>query len=281
MSSAKLFAAGAFALAISVTACSDTSSPAGPSDTGRPQLLTVGGPVTGVVDTGEFEICKHGTPATFTYSVMGGQTQSVTLADGACAVLANTATLGPGTVTVTTTEGADPTVVLDSIVATLNTIRNPVGVRGAPITGTSTYTGTFNGDRGTLVEFYNHLLPPPPPPPPAGCTYTQGYWKNHAPWPAPYSPNATFYVSGQTWVNVLKTPVKGNAYYILAYQFIAATLNGANGASAPANVQQTMTDAAAYFANPGASSLTKADLTSMGGLLDNYNNGLLGVPHCP
>ncbi|HEV8124302.1 MAG TPA: hypothetical protein VGP80_08675 [Gemmatimonadales bacterium] len=279
MSPKKLFAVSAFALAALVAACSDTSSPTGPmpvGENGRPQFAT-GGPTAGVVDTGEFEVCKHGTSATFTYSVSGGPVQSVTLADGGCAVLANTETLGAGTIAVTATESADPTVVLDSIVATINSIRDPVGVRGAPITGTDTYSGTFNGDRGTLVEFYNSPVPPPPPP---SCTFTVGYWKNHTTvWPAPYSPGATFYTSGKTWLQVLNTPTQGNAYYILAYQFIAATLNGTG--SAPANVQQAMVDAGAYFANPAGSSLTRAQLIAMGTLLDNYNNGLLGTPHCP
>lgn len=279
MSGRQVFAASALALVAVVAACSDVSSPSESLQRANGLQSAVGGPTTGVVDTGEFELCKHGTTATFTYTVGSGGTQSVTLADGECAVLGTNATLGPGTFSVTTTEGNDPTVILDSIVATLNSIRDPAGTRGAPITGTSTYTGMFNGDRGTLVEFYNHLAPPPPPPPPS-CTYTQGYWKNHTNvWPAPYSPNATFYLSGQTWLQVLNTPVKGNAYYILAYQFIAATLNGTGGA--PSNVQQAVVTANAYFSNPSANPLSKAQLTALGGLLDDYNNGRLGTPHCP
>jgi len=277
MSPKTLLAAGALALVAVIAACSENSSPIAPpqSDGQRPQL-TVGGPPDGIVDTGEFEICKHGTAATFTYTVGGGSAQTVTLADGGCAVLASTPINGPGTFSVTTTESADPAVVLDSIVPTINTIFNPGGVRGSPITGTSTFTSAFNGDRGVLVEFYNSPAPPPPPP---GCTFTVGYWKNHTNvWPSPYSPGATFYTSGKTWLQVLNTPTQGNAYYILAYQFIAATLNGTGGA--PANVQQAMVDAAAYFANPAGSSLTRAQLIAMGTLLDDYNNGRLGVPHC-
>jgi hypothetical protein len=276
MSPRNLLAAGALALVAVIAACSENSSPVAPQSDGQRPQLTVGGPADGIVDTGEFEICIHGSGASFTYTVGGGSAQTVTLADGGCAVLASTPTLGPGTFSVTTTENADPAVVLDSIVPTTNIIFNPGGVRGSPITGTSTFTASFNGDRGVLVEFYNS----PAPPPPTSCTFTVGYWKNHTTvWPAPYSPGATFYTSGKTWLQVLNTPTQGNAYYILAYQFIAATLNGTG--SAPANVQQAMVDAAAYFANPAGSSLTRAQLIAMGTLLDNYNNGLLGTPHCP
>ena len=277
--SKNLSLAGALALAAVVAACSDSSSPASPlgGDGGRPQLGTIlASP--GVVDTGQFELCKHGTSATFSYSVDGGGAQSVTLADGECSVLADNSIIGAGNHTVTVTEASDPAIVLDSIVPTTNTIFLPGGTRGAPITGTSTFTSPYNGDHGVLAEYYNSAAPPPP----VGCTFTVGYWKNHTNvWPAPYSPGATFYTSGQTWIQVLKTPTNGNAYYILAYQFIAATLNGGAGASAPANVQQALADAAAYFANPAGSSLTRADLIAMATLLDNYNNGLLGVPHCP
>jgi hypothetical protein len=88
-------------------------------------------------------------------------------------VLGTTPTLGTGNHTITTTELADPAIVLDSIVPTINTIFNPGGVRGAPITGTSTFSGTFNGDRGVLVEYYNSV----PPPPGGGEGCTPGYWK--------------------------------------------------------------------------------------------------------
>jgi hypothetical protein len=131
------------------------------------------------------------------------------------------------------------------------------------------------------VEYYNEPAPPPPPPS-NGCTLTQGYWKNHtSAWPAPYSPSALFYDSGKTWLGILNTPAKGNAYYILGYQFIAATLNSANGASVPAGVQTALDDAGTYYTDPAGSSLSRSDLIALAGTLDDYNNGLSGVPHCP
>lgn len=261
------------ACAAVLTACSEDSRTPTPMGINGLQFVT-----TGVVDTGEFEICKYGTAASFEYSVAGGAVQQVSLGDGACAVLSSTELLGPGTFAVTVTELSDPAIVLDSIVPTINTIRDPAGVRGAPITGTSTYAGSFNGDRGTLVEFYNS----PAPPPPLGCTFTLGYWKNHTDaWPAGFSPDDPFFSSGQTWLEVLQSPVKGNVYYIVAHQYIAAALNIANGASVPANVQTAFNDAAAYLADPAGSTLTRDQLTAIAGVLDSYNNGFEGVPHCP
>lgn len=67
-----------------------------------------------------------------------------------------------------------------------------------------------------------------------GCTLTQGYWKTHSKYgPAPYDdawallmPNGedtTFCLSNLSNYTVLWTnPRGGNAYYILAHQFIAA-----------------------------------------------------------
>lgn len=276
MSGRNLFTASALALVAVVAACSDNSTPSTSPSSGLG--FAVGGPTAGVVDTGEFELCKHGTSATFNYSVDGGGTQSVSLADGGCAVLASNTVLGAGNHTVSVTEVADASIVLDSIVATTNTIFNPGGTRGAPITGTATFSSPYNGDHGVLVEYYNSPAPPPPPPP--SCTYTQGYWKNHtSAWPAPFSPSAPFYSSGNTWLGILNTPAKGSGYIILGYQFIAASLNGTSGA--PANVQQAMVTANAYFTDPVANPLSKTQLTTLSTLLDDYNNGRLGVPHCP
>lgn len=272
-------AAFAVLTGIILAGCGETTYPE-PTPAGGSPMMAVGGGTPGVVDTGEFEICKHGTAATFQYSVNGGPTTNLSLADGECAVLAETTVLGPGNISVTTTELSDPAIVLDSMVATTNIIFNPGGTRGAPITGTATFNGTFNGDRGILIEYYNSVAPPPPPPP-TGCTYTLGYWKNHTNvWPAPYTPGATFYASGKSWLTVLGTPPKGNVYYIVAHQFIAATLNSV-GATVPANVQTAMNDANTYFLNPAGSPLTKSQLTAISTLLDDYNNGRLGVPHCP
>jgi cysteine-rich repeat protein len=116
-----------------------------------------------------------------------------------------------------------------------------------------------------------------------GCTLTQGYWKNHENWPSPHEQADTFFNSGKTWIDILKTPPKGgDAYLILAHQYIAYKLNMANGANLPANLA---TEAESFLNtyNPGEVPKKSADRESMIGLagtLDDYNNGLLGPPHC-
>ncbi len=70
---------------------------------------------------------------------------------------------------------------------------------------------------------------------------TQGYWKTHSEYgPAPYDDtwasladgaDTLFLDTGKSYYEVLWTkPKKGNAYYILAHQYIAAVLNQLNGA---------------------------------------------------
>lgn len=117
---------------------------------------------------------------------------------------------------------------------------------------------------------------------------TQGYWGNkpNVLWPAPYDRKAWFFSSGLTWQQVLDSPVRGNAYLILAHQYIAAVLNRAAGASAPSGVQGVISAATDWFrggatlssCGPGECALQK----TWAGTLDVYNNGEYpGAPqHC-
>ena len=133
-----------------------------------------------------------------------------------------------------------------------------------------------------------------------GCTLTQGYWKTHAIYAAKpqfakkrditwdmVMPNAeatTFYKSGASWITVFWTPPKGNAYYNLAHQFMAAKLNGYAGAGVPAAVAQAMADADGWFTlhAPSASfwKNNKTTVNAAAGLLGSYNEGDLGPGHC-
>jgi hypothetical protein len=122
-----------------------------------------------------------------------------------------------------------------------------------------------------------------------GCAYTQGYWgsKPGVAWPYPYSRGATFYLSGQTWQQVLDTAVNGApGYYQLAHQFIAATLNVANGALLPAGIKATLADADAWLNNNTPAKCTAAGSCGLqrdwAAVLDEYNNGQYagGPPHC-
>lgn len=132
-----------------------------------------------------------------------------------------------------------------------------------------------------------------------GCTLTQGYWKTHAGFGAPRfddawllilpsGPNSTFFLSGQTYYQVMQTAPKGNAYYQLAHQYIAATLNALNGASVPPNVQSAINNATTLFntytpaqidALKGNDAL-RAQFITLAGILGSYNEGGIGPGHC-
>jgi hypothetical protein len=122
-----------------------------------------------------------------------------------------------------------------------------------------------------------------------GCTYTQGYWGNKPGviWPSPYIRTNPFYMSGQTWQQVMNTPVNlSQGYYQLAHQYIAAVLNKANGAAVPDGVATTL-DAAKDWLNLNAPLTCTANGScgvqkSWAKILDDYNNGKYpnGPQHC-
>lgn len=121
-------------------------------------------------------------------------------------------------------------------------------------------------------------------PPLDGCTYTIGWYKNHTDqWPTGYAADDAFYVSGQSWIDVFNTPVKGNAYYILAPQFMAATMT-TEGVVTPDAVGSALQRAEEILATTDPS--TKPDkaladeMKELASVLDQYNNGLLEVAHC-
>lgn len=131
-----------------------------------------------------------------------------------------------------------------------------------------------------------------------GCTLTPGYWKTHSPrGPAPLddtwfelpgAEDTVFFLSGQTWYQVLWTPPRGNAYYILARAYIATTLNFLNGASAPVEVSDAWDEAGDLFETYTPDEIgdlrgnrpPRPRFLELAGLLDMYNNGLLGPGHC-
>jgi len=79
-------------------------------------------------------------------------------------------------------------------------------------------------------------------------TRTVGYWKNHPEeWPAPYNPNDIFYLIPETYLEVLGHEPRGDAYYILAHQFIAALLNKASGCPVTSDVENILMEADLWF----------------------------------
>ena len=112
-----------------------------------------------------------------------------------------------------------------------------------------------------------------------GCTRTPGYWKNHPDDWIGTNPNSYFFDNKKTNIQVLKTPPKkGDAYYILAHQFIATYLNYKSGASLPLEVKKAFDIALNWFWEN--IELERKDVIAIAEVLDAYNNGKMGVPHC-
>ena len=131
-----------------------------------------------------------------------------------------------------------------------------------------------------------------------GCTRTIGYWKTHSKYgPAKPSdptwnligPDKKFFKSGQSYIKVLQAAPKGDKYYILAHQYIAAELNflaGADNSAVEFEFQQAKSLFETYSPNFCAS-LSKNEcaelekiFTKLAEKLDKYNNGIIGPGHC-
>jgi hypothetical protein len=158
---------------------------------------------------------------------------------------------------------------------------------------TDTTGTTTTGTTGTTTT------PPPPPPPEEGCTLTPGYWKTHADpsrkqfddtWLAVGGPDAPFFGSGQTYIEVLNADKStGNAYYILAFQWIAAQLNQLAGASITGAAAAAFADGQTLLSSHTPSEMgalsgddpLRQQFISLAGILDDYNNGVIGPGHCP
>ena len=110
-------------------------------------------------------------------------------------------------------------------------------IRSNDGTQPSLSAGHFNGvgagyEKQSLLKFDIEYVPD------GGCTLTPGYWKTHSTYgPAPYDEtwalvgeDTPFFLSGQSYYDVLWTSPAGNAYYNLSFHYIAAELNDLNGA---------------------------------------------------
>lgn len=166
---------------------------------------------------------------------------------------------------------------------------------GQGVSGVAKMVVIINGS-GAIDNITFSSEPPPPPGP--GCTYTAGYWANHTKYSAAKrdagwdnlsdGEDTRFFLSGKTYLQVLKTAPRGNAYYILAKQYVAAKLNVLNGASAPDEVKGALAKSKALFEK-----YTPAQIAAMRSnnpvrkkfiyyayILDQYNNGKTGPGHC-
>ena len=106
----------------------------------------------------------------------------------------------------------------------------------------------------------------------------------------PFFPVPPNYLTPPSWYQVMWTPPQGNAYYNLAHQWIAASLNRLNGASAGEQVQDALLDAELLFKawTPAQVAALKGNkqprpqFISLAGVLGMYNEGEgnLGPMHC-
>ena len=119
------------------------------------------------------------------------------------------------------------------------------------------------------------------------CPLGQGYWKNHPnAWPVNSLMLGSQTYSKAELLNILRTPVRGDASIILAYQLIAAKLNIANGADGTP-VTGTIADADAvlslfsgklpYGVRPNTTNGQR--MVHDGATLESFNNGML-TPGC-
>ena len=141
----------------------------------------------------------------------------------------------------------------------------------------------------TLVAFEIEVVYP-------GCTRSKGYWKTHSIYgPAPYDSawallgeDSTFFLSNQTNYEVMWTaPSGGNAYYMLAHQYIAASINILNGAD-PSEIQEAFDDATdmletytpEYIGSLKGNNPIRQDFIGLKSMLAQYNGGEIGPGNC-
>lgn len=149
--------------------------------------------------------------------------------------------------------------------------------RNGPGTGMGGGGGTGGGGGGMMF---------------AGCTLTQGYWKNHpAAWPTMSVTMGGVTYSQQELLALYGMSPSGDASLILAHQLITALLNGAAGAGMPGSVVTALANAQNWMAankdadgrlpyGTSSSSAAGGQATQLSETLDQFNNGRLGPAHC-
>ena len=129
----------------------------------------------------------------------------------------------------------------------------------------------------------------------ADCRFTQGYWQNRAENANDFTTavwfalrDQSFYLSGLTYQQVLLVSPRGNAYWILAHQLVAAEANFYNNADpsgdaaiALAGAQELLSalTPAQVSALPKNDPL-RAQLIQVADTLDDWNNGMIGTGSC-
>jgi len=221
-----------------LAACQGAEAPLQPSSSPADAMNLATGVILppgtgdGQADLEEFELCKYGSSATFSYSVFDRNTStttsgSVSLNDGDCRVIALFGAFGAD-VTVSET-AAQSGFQLDHVNVTVVTPSSTSGYTQTTPTVTELVSGSGSGLRGALAEYYNVGVPY------GGEGCTPGYWKqphHFDSWPAPYLPTdqfSTYFDDAFPGMTLLQVLSQGGGKLIaLGRHTVAALLNGAS-----------------------------------------------------
>ena len=295
--------AGASMAVALLAACSD--SPMGPAsvtpNVGKPSFAigdNPGAPGAAVATFGKIIVCKTGnTSGSFNVSrqlINGGGTGDVVtspyvVAAGTCRVVGEDN--GPSGFGSDFTVTESPATNLTGITGSFIGREYPSNaiVTGNLDSPTNGATYTVNSIHGILLTFNNQVATT------TGCTFTQGYYKNHENVVANILSTNGGYVVGNKLVvsadgsiaytagqidDIFGTPPKGgNAQLILLHQLMTAELNANGGASVPAGVLAAINGARTLM-NGGISAGEAAQAIAFANTLDAYNNGVTGPGHC-
>lgn len=157
--------------------------------------------------------------------------------------------------------------------------------------GTNNYTTwAFGPNALANSSYWFEYTPCCPNPDVTGCVYKQGFYKNHNAYSKksqriPWLINENTLLCNKRWVDIMTTNAKaGDAWTILAQQWITAKLNQAFGASTGTIVDDSLYNSESILtlncSIPKNATSLKAVALENAALLENYNNGLMGPPLC-
>jgi hypothetical protein len=162
------------------------------------------------------------------------------------------------------------------------------------VSDVSTRTITLPVAPGVTIVYFKNLYEGIPD---EGCSLTPGYWQTHSEYgPAPYDAtwamladgaDTEFFTTGKSWYQTFHTSPRGNAYYQLSFHYMAAVLNGLNGANTSV-VSSEMAAAKALFetysprqiASLRGKNALRRQFIALAGVLASYNEGDIGPGHC-
>jgi hypothetical protein len=279
-------ASGAVAVLAVLAACSDAATGPSASKMPKPSFAVTVPAVT----LGQITVCKDGNVGG-TFSVtradVGGAhagvspatTSSPTIATGTCSVVA----IDPSTVV---DVGSNVTITEN---AAANTVSAVTGCRFLAAGGVETNCAFganprfINSFHGYVITYTNTFTPPPS----TGCTFTKGYYRNHA--------DAVTARDGRTLLQtqtiLAATPGQplgvtfgGDNLLLNLYQQYLTALINLNGAQPPTAIASTLTAVANGTDGSGlniTTTLTQQQLSDYTAILTDFNEGnVTGWPHC-